>query len=198
MPGILNFCRVVYPAPPGVATSLHLKFFKTIYPRTRNFQIIIVIYFNCITAWLFPFLTSVYTYRYICILIFLFFLAYEVLSDEKKRQQYDQFGEEGLNGEGFRTGSFNFDDLFKDFEGNGNRQGNGNSFKFSFDGFDDFFKMDEEEDDEFESDDDGDSMFGGFGHFGDLGDLGDSFFGHHRNGDNSHSKHVHRERSSGI
>ena len=122
------------------------------------------------------------------------------MSDEKKRQQYDQFGEEGLNGEGFRTGSFNFDDIFKDFgfggfggKNNGNKRGSGNGFKFSFGGFDDFFQMDDDDDDDddeymYENEDEGDSMFGGFG------DFGDSFFGHHRNGD----RQVYRETSSGI
>ncbi|XP_028405731.1 dnaJ homolog subfamily B member 9-like [Dendronephthya gigantea] len=128
--------------------------------------------------------------------------AYEVLSDEKKRRQYDQFGEEGLNGEGFRSGSFNFNDFFKDFDFGGfGRAGNkrGNGFKFSFGGgFDDFFKMDDDdEDDYFEEE----SAFGGgFGDgFGDFGDgFGDSFFGHHRNnhGDNIHTRQMYKESSS--
>lgn len=134
------------------------------------------------------------------------FQAYEVLSDEKKRRQYDQFGEDGLKGEGFRTGSFNFDDFFNfgGFDrGNDNRRGDdnrrgGNGFKFSFGGgFDDFFKMDDDDDDYFEEED---SMFGGgFGDgFGDFGDFGDSFFGHHRNnhGDSMHSRQMYRESPS--
>lgn len=132
------------------------------------------------------------------------FLAYEVLSDEKKRRQYDQFGEDGVKGEGFRSGSFNFDDFFKDFNfggfggGNGNKRG-GNGFKFSFGGggFDDFFKMDNDDDDFFEEED---GIFGGgFGDgFGDFGDFGDSFFGHHRNnhGNSVHSRQMNRETSS--
>lgn len=143
---------------------------------------------------------SFYLWPVLEVLFMFVFSAYEVLSDEQKRHQYDQFGEEGLKGEGFRTGSFNFDDLFKDFgfgfgeKNNGNRQGNGNNFKFSFgEGFNDFFKMD---DDDFNNDDDdGESIFDGFGGFG---DFGDSFFGHHRNGDGSHSKHIYRESSSGM
>jgi curved DNA-binding protein CbpA len=71
-----------------------------------------------------------------------------VLTDAKKRRQYDQFGEDGLKGENFRSGSFNFDDFYKGFDfggfgrGNGNKRG-GNGFKFSSSfggGFDDFFK----------------------------------------------------------
>ena len=118
-----------------------------------------------------------------------------MLTDAKKRRQYDQFGEDGLKGENFRSGSFNFDDFFKGF---GNKRG-GNGFKFSSSfggGFDDFFKMDDE-DDYYEEED---SMFGGgFGDgFGDFGDFGDSFFGHHRNnhGDNMNTRQMYRESSS--
>lgn len=39
--------------------------------------------------------------------------AYEVLSDSRKREMYDQFGHAGLNGEGFRPA----DDLFEQFQG---------------------------------------------------------------------------------
>lgn len=139
--------------------------------------------------------------QYITICVtFSLFQAYEVLSDEKKRRQYDQFGEEGLNGEGFRSGSFNFNDFFKDFDFGGfGKSGNkrGNSFKFSFGGFDDFFKMDDDDNDYFEEEE---SAFGGgFGDgFGDFGDFGDSFFGHHKNnhGDNIHTRQMYRESSS--
>ncbi|EDO40501.1 predicted protein [Nematostella vectensis] len=65
--------------------------------------------------------------------------AYEVLSDENKRRQYDQFGEEGLKNNGFGGGGggFDFNDFFNNFgHGDHNRGGNGNSFKFSFDGHD--------------------------------------------------------------
>lgn len=130
-----------------------------------------------------------------------------MLSDEKKRRQYDQFGEDGLNGEGFRTGSFNFDDFFKDFNfggfgsrNNGNKHGSG--FKFSFGGgFDDFFKMDDDDDDDYYEEEQ-DSIFGGgFGDgFGDFADFGDSFFGHHRNnhGDHVHTRQMYRESSSNM
>lgn len=96
--------------------------------------------------------------------------AYEVLSDENKRRQYDQFGSEGMNDNGFnfhQGGGFkSFDDLFKDFDfGFGSGQGNG--FKFSFGGgFDDFFGDDDEDEEE-------DDFFGGFK----FGGFGDSFFG---------------------
>ena len=33
-------------------------------------------------------------------------LAYEVLSDENKRQNYDMYGEDGINGGGFETSGF--------------------------------------------------------------------------------------------
>ena len=130
-----------------------------------------------------------------------------MLSDEKKRRLYDQFGEDGLKEEGFSTGSFkNFKDFFKDFNfdgfgrGNENRHG-GNGFKFSFGGgFDEFFKMDDDDSYFIEED----SVFGGsfsdgFGDFGDgFGDFGDSFFGHHRNnhGESIHSRQMYRESSS--
>lgn len=64
--------------------------------------------------------------------------AYSVLSDEKKRQQYDQFGFEGLNGfggsNGFGAGGFSMDDIFSMFgDVFGGRSGSG------FGGFGDFF-----------------------------------------------------------
>lgn len=58
--------------------------------------------------------------------------AYEVLSDPEKRQQYNQFGHEGLRGMGVHDFSrmdfedifsmFNLDDLFGDFFGTGRRR----------------------------------------------------------------------------
>ena len=128
------------------------------------------------------------------------------MSDEKKRRQYDKFGEDGLKEEGFSTGTGPFfHDFFKDFNfdgfgrGNGNRHG-GNGFKYSFGGgFDEFFKMDDDDDDSYFNEED--SVFGGsFGDgFGDgFGDFGDSFFGHHRNnhGESIHSRQMYRESSS--
>lgn len=131
--------------------------------------------------------------------------AYEVLSDEKKRRQYDQFGSEGMNNDGFNfhQGFQSFDDLFKDFDfgfGNGhNQRGGGGGFKFSFGGgFDDFFDDDDDEDDE------EDDFFGGgfkFGGFGDSFFSDDSFHsGRHRddfysedNGDRFHRNVRHSE-----
>ena len=47
--------------------------------------------------------------------------AYEVLSDEKKRAQYDQYGHEGLNMNGGQSSGFGFDvsDIFESFFGGG-------------------------------------------------------------------------------
>uniref|UniRef100_A0A3Q0S5Z4 DnaJ homolog subfamily B member 9 n=1 Tax=Amphilophus citrinellus TaxID=61819 RepID=A0A3Q0S5Z4_AMPCI len=54
--------------------------------------------------------------------------AYETLSDDKKRREYDQFGHSASSGEGQRGGgaydfhqhfksyNFNFDEIFKDYE----------------------------------------------------------------------------------
>lgn len=108
--------------------------------------------------------------------------AYEVLSDEKKRRHYDQFGSEGMNDNGFKfqQGFQSFDDLFKDF-GFGGGHGNGKEWKFSFGGggFEDFF------DDDFDDDDDfGDDFFGGFK----FGGFGDSFFEH------DHEPNFHKSR----
>lgn len=49
--------------------------------------------------------------------------AYEVLSDEDKRRNYDQFGHAGVDGQGFGTGGFSgsgfggFEDIFSDIFG---------------------------------------------------------------------------------
>lgn len=109
-------------------------------------------------------------------------LAYEVLSDEKKRRQYDQFGSEGMNDNGFKFQGFqSFDDIFKDF-GFGDGHGNGKEWKFSFGGggFEDFFEDDFDDDDDF-----GDDFFGGFK----FGGFGDSFFGH------DHEPNFHKSRN---
>ena len=41
--------------------------------------------------------------------------AYEILSDEQKRQQYDQFGHEGPQMGGFGGQGMNMDDIFSNF-----------------------------------------------------------------------------------
>jgi molecular chaperone DnaJ len=44
--------------------------------------------------------------------------AYDVLSDDKKKAQYDRFGHEGLSGGGFggfSSGGFSFEDIFSNF-----------------------------------------------------------------------------------
>ena len=41
--------------------------------------------------------------------------AYEVLSSEEKRQRYDQFGHQGMNGGGFGGGGMSMDDIFSQF-----------------------------------------------------------------------------------
>ncbi len=50
--------------------------------------------------------------------------AYEVLSDSSKRQQYDTFGHQANNGQGFNSSGFDFDinDIFSSFFGGGGRQ----------------------------------------------------------------------------
>ena len=56
-------------------------------------------------------------------------LAYDVLSDKKKKNQYDTFGEAGLNNT--NSANFNPDDIFKNFFNKGyNNQGS--PFNFSF------------------------------------------------------------------
>ncbi len=43
--------------------------------------------------------------------------AYEVLSDEKKRGAYDQYGHDGVNQQGGGGGGGNFNDIFGDVFG---------------------------------------------------------------------------------
>ncbi|XP_017280343.2 dnaJ homolog subfamily B member 9 [Kryptolebias marmoratus] len=61
--------------------------------------------------------------------------AYETLSDDRRRREYDKFGQDASSGEGYRGGgsdydfrqhfqsfNFNFDDIFKDFDPFGEQQ----------------------------------------------------------------------------
>lgn len=59
--------------------------------------------------------------------------AYEVLSDDKKRQQYDRFGHEGMRGAGggFSGGGMSMDDIFSQF---GDVFGGHNPFESFFGG----------------------------------------------------------------
>lgn len=109
----------------------------------------------------------------------MFLPAYEVLSNEEKRRQYDQYGENfDSNGGGSNGFDFNFDDFFKGFDNffdhrHSGHAGDNSGFKFSFNqgfNFDDLFS-----DDDFESDGNG-FDFDPFGDFG-FGGLDNGFFG---------------------
>jgi len=54
--------------------------------------------------------------------------AYEILSDPQKRSVYDQYGEEGLSGEGGMGGGMSAEDLFSQFFGGGGMGGMGGMF----------------------------------------------------------------------
>ena len=69
--------------------------------------------------------------------------AYDVLHDPQKRQQYDQFGHQGVNGQGFGgfgAGGMSMDDIFAAFGDlfGGRRRGGGGGVHFG--GFEDFFE----------------------------------------------------------
>lgn len=49
--------------------------------------------------------------------------SYEILSDPQKRQIYDQYGEEGLNGDAGMGGGMSAEDLFSQFFGGGGGMG---------------------------------------------------------------------------
>ena len=57
--------------------------------------------------------------------------AYEVLSNPEKKQRYDQFGHQGVNGGGFSGGSMNMEDIFSQF---GDIFGSGSPFESFFGG----------------------------------------------------------------
>jgi len=59
--------------------------------------------------------------------------AYDVLSDDEKRQRYDRFGHQGVGGAGggFSGGGMNMDDIFSQF---GDIFGGGNPFESFFGG----------------------------------------------------------------
>lgn len=57
--------------------------------------------------------------------------AYEVLSNPEKRQRYNQFGHQGMNGNGFGGGSMNMEDIFSHF---GDIFGEGSPFESFFGG----------------------------------------------------------------
>ena len=57
--------------------------------------------------------------------------AYEVLSDQEKRQRYDQFGHQGVGGAGFGGGGMSMDDIFSNF---GDIFGGHNPFESFFGG----------------------------------------------------------------
>ena len=55
-------------------------------------------------------------------------VSYEILSDPQKRSVYDQYGEEGLSGEGGMGGGMSAEDLFSQFFGGGGMGGMGGMF----------------------------------------------------------------------
>ena len=110
------------------------------------------------------------------------FAAYEILSDEEKRQQYDQFGDDAFKQGGGGGGAhFNMHDFFKHFDeafsgfknhGRRGRNSNANHFGFGFD-FDDLF--DDSEEDLNEDFGSFDTFFGGSHGFGGF-DMFDGMF----------------------
>jgi len=127
--------------------------------------------------------------------------AYEVLSDEGKRNQYDKFGasafKDGGNNHNFH---FNFNEFFNGFDhfssfrshGRSREQRKSGGFKFGFGGESNFFNFD----DLFSDFDEPEDV--GFGGFEDFFGSQDSFFGSHFGDDilNVHSQKQERFSSS--
>lgn len=73
------------------------------------------------------YLANFYFYSLFCFILSSFFArgqfsktkhcSYEILSDPEKRQIYDQYGEEGLEGQGGGAGGMSAEDLFSQFFG---------------------------------------------------------------------------------
>ncbi|XP_015929156.1 dnaJ homolog subfamily B member 9 [Parasteatoda tepidariorum] len=122
--------------------------------------------------------------------------AYEVLSDDQKRRDYDRFGKTPFGGNDGNQNNFhfNFNEFFNSFDsfssfGSRGRHKNkeGSKFKFgfgenSFFNFDDLFSDFEEE-----------SESAGWNDFGDFFGSQDSFFGSHFG---SNMAHVHSQKKT--
>ena len=129
--------------------------------------------------------------------LFLLLTAYEVLSDDEKRKQYDQFGESAFSSGGGNGGpdssnfKFNFDEFFKGFDSmfkNHNRahqrahrnaHARAHSYRFGSDSFfedlfDDFGDGMDVLDDPF-----GDDIFGNAFHFNNFGGMNQHHFHSH-------------------
>ncbi|KAK2167274.1 hypothetical protein LSH36_30g03068 [Paralvinella palmiformis] len=139
---------------------------------------------------------------------------YEVLSDEEKRKQYDQFGDSAFNGGGNGDSessnfNFNFDEFFKGFDSmfkNHNhahqrahfsahqrahsfRFGSNSFFEDLFDDFGDGLDMD--------SDPFGDDLFGGAFHFNNFGNMHQQHMRSHFDmHNNMHNGHMHQTQHS--
>lgn len=115
--------------------------------------------------------------------------AYEVLSDEKKRREYDQFGKSAFRNDGSgQNFNFNFKDFFDGFDHFSSfksRKKNSGSFKFGFGGDSNFFNFDDLFSDFDEPEDQG---------FGDFFGSQDSFFGSHFGGGDMPHAHVHSQK----
>lgn len=135
----------------------------------------------------------------ICVITFLVsvsILAYEILSDEKKRKEYDWHGPSAFEQDGSSNTNFKYDDFFQEFDHyREHKHGSGRS-KFHFDfndafdgfdfgGFDSFFGADNHFANHFATFDDG-------GHHRDhmRNHMKSAYDGHHHHQDNMHN-HMH-------